>query len=170
MITESKAMGVPGGRHSRTRTVAMAAGLVAMALLGGCGGLMMLFHAPMEFEAGAKPTDPAEYGFGPRLTRAGTYRVSAEPLPEIRVGRMHGLMVRVETSDGRPVENATLLVDGGMPEHNHGLPTRPEMTGSLGDGAYEVGGMKYNMGGWWVVRVRIDSPMGPDEVLFNLNL
>ena len=137
----------------------------------GCGSLMMLLHGhPMEFETGPRPEAQEEYGFGPRTSRTGLYRVSAEPLQPIRVGRIHAMKLRVETADGRPVQAVSLLVDGGMPEHGHGLPTRPEVTAELGEGVYALEGMKYNMGGWWVVRVRIVGSAGADEVLFNLNL
>jgi hypothetical protein len=33
-----------------------------------------------------------------------------------------------------------------------------------------VEGMRFNMGGWWVVKFRVDAPAGPDSVVFNLDL
>ncbi len=145
--------------------------LVASLVLGGCGALMMMFHGePMGFEAGPKPEAASEFGFAPRVSRAGLYRVGADPLQPIKIGRIHAMRLTVHTLDGRSVEAADLTVDGGMPEHGHGLPTQPQVTADLGNGVYELEGMKYNMGGWWVVRVRIVGPAGPDEILFNLNL
>lgn len=158
-------------RWSRRAKAFWAGGLVALALVAaGCGALMMPFHHSMGFEAGSRPTGEREYGFGDRLSRSGLYRVRAETPEPIRVGRIHEMRVHVETADGRPAEDATLSVDGGMPEHGHGLPTHPQVTAHLGGGEYLVEGMKYNMGGWWVVRVRIESASGADEVVFNLNL
>lgn len=145
--------------------------LVASLVMGGCGALMVMFHGePMGFEAGPKPEAASEFGFAQRVSRAGLYRVGADPLQPIVIGRMHAMRLTVHTLDGHPVEGADLAVDGGMPEHGHGLPTQPQVTADLGNGAYELEGMKYNMGGWWVVRVRIVGPAGSDEILFNLNL
>jgi hypothetical protein len=30
--------------------------------------------------------------------------------------------------------------------------------------------MKFNMGGWWVVKFRVASAQGPDSVVFNVKL
>jgi len=61
-------------------------------------------------------------------------------------------------------------VDGGMPQHGHGLPTKPRMTRQLGNGDYVIDGMKFNMGGWWVVKFHLASAAGADSVVFNLKL
>jgi hypothetical protein len=61
-------------------------------------------------------------------------------------------------------------VDGGMPQHGHGLPTKPLVTRQLGNGDHLVEGMKFNMGGWWVVKFRVNAAQGPDSVVFNLKL
>ena len=63
-----------------------------------------------------------------------------------------------------------IIVDGGMPQHGHGLPTKPLVTAHLGEGKHVVDGMKFNMGGWWVVKLTIDGAKGSDVVTFNLKL
>jgi hypothetical protein len=68
------------------------------------------------------------------------------------------------------VDSASITVDGGMPQHGHGLPTRPIVTKHLGEGEHLVEGMKFNMGGWWVVKFAISSAQGSDIVTFNLEL
>ena len=40
----------------------------------------------------------------------------------------------------------------------------------LGPGDYAVEGMKFNMGGWWVVKFRVAADAGRDSVTFNLKL
>jgi hypothetical protein len=57
-----------------------------------------------------------------------------------------------------------------MPQHGHGLPTRPRVTRNLGDGAYEIEGVRFNMGGWWEFKLAIAGPRGTDTVTFNLDL
>ncbi len=57
-----------------------------------------------------------------------------------------------------------------MPQHGHGLPTRPQVTKNLGNGDYLVEGMKFQMGGWWVVDFTIDTAGKHDTVRFNMIL
>jgi len=83
---------------------------------------------------------------------------------------MHTLAVAIVDRDGRAVVGATLAIDGGMPEHGHGLPTRPRVTRANGAGSYEVEGVRFNMGGWWEFRLAIAGSRGADTVTFNLDL
>ena len=106
-----------------------------------------------------------------QLSSRGLYRGTFQPVGDsIRVGRLHSWRLHLETADGKPVDDATIAVDGGMPQHGHGLPTKPRVTGRLGDGEHVVDGMKFNMGGWWVVKFRVAGALGPDSVTFNLKL
>ena len=58
-----------------------------------------------------------------------------------------------------------------MPQHGHGLPTKPRVTRALGHGDHLVEGMKFNMGGWWVVKFHVASATaGADSVVFNVKL
>ena len=80
------------------------------------------------------------------------------------------MRLAVADAQGRPIEGAVIGVDGGMPQHGHGLPTQPKVTRSVGEGVYEVEGMKFNMGGWWEVKFAIAAAAGADTVTFNLDL
>lgn len=93
-------------------------------------------------------------------------------LPEskpVRINQMHRWLLTLRTADGEPVEGATIAVDGGMPDHGHGLPTSPGVTRYLGDGRYLVDGVRFNMTGWWQLRFVI-AGAEPDRVTFNLDL
>lgn len=106
-----------------------------------------------------------------KATDHGLYIASVEPgMSPITVGSIHGWVVQITSPDGAPVEHADISVDGGMPQHGHGLPTEPEVSLKLGGGRYRVEGMKFNMPGWWVVNVSVNGPAGPDTVTFNLVL
>lgn len=106
-----------------------------------------------------------------RASAAGLYRVSYAPGVEpIRVSRMDSWTVTVQTAAGEPVPDALLGVSGAMPEHNHGLPTQPQMTRALGDGRYLIEGIKFQMPGWWTMTFAIDAAPGPDSVTFDLVL
>jgi hypothetical protein len=104
-------------------------------------------------------------------TEHGLYTASVKPgLSPIAIGTIHSWVVQITSPDGMPVEAAAITVDGGMPQHGHGLPTEPEVGANLGDGRYQVEGMKFNMPGWWVVNLSVDGPDGADTVTFNLVL
>jgi hypothetical protein len=135
----------------------IALALVAAAQLSAC----MIFMRP--------PSDPKLYE--PTQTSAAQlYRITMTPAESIKVGKLHSWNIQVVTTDGQPVDSAKITVDGGMPQHGHGLPTRPLVTKQLGDGRHLVEGMKFNMGGWWVVKFEVASSLGSDVVTFNLKL
>jgi hypothetical protein len=99
------------------------------------------------------------------------YRASVRPdVMPIPVRRLQTWTLHIDTADGRPVDAATITMNGGMPQHGHGLPTSPRVTRALGNGDHRVEGVKFNMGGWWVVRFAIASAAGVDTVTFNLSL
>ena len=106
-----------------------------------------------------------------RLSENGLFRVSYVSSQSIvPVNQMHQWTLHVETVDGELVEDATITVDGDMPEHGHGLPTRPQVTEYLGNGDYLVEGMKFQMGGWWVMDFTITTNSNTDAVHFNMKL
>ncbi|PTM89125.1 YtkA-like protein [Mycoplana dimorpha] len=106
-----------------------------------------------------------------KLSAGGIYRAAIHAnIEPVTVGRMHSWTVSLNTATGAPVEGASITVDGGMPQHGHGLPTVPKVTKYLGDGRYLVEGMKFNMPGWWTIKVEVDGVAGHDEFVFNLVL
>lgn len=106
-----------------------------------------------------------------RVSKQGTYAVSYEPAQQpIPKRTLHAWTVEVRTRDGRPVVGASIRIDGGMPDHGHGLPTQPAVREALGNGRYVIDGMKFNMGGYWVVDLTISSSEGTDDVRFELKL
>ena len=63
---------------------------------------------------------------------------------------------------------ARIEVDGGMPQHGHGLPTRPQVTRELPGGGYLIEGMKFSMTGWWDMRLAIRAGDTSDTAVFNV--
>src|SRR5687767_10612606 len=97
----------------------------------------------------------------------GLYTATIEPgLEPIALNQIHGWTIEVEMADGSPLTPDAIKVDGGMPQHGHGLPTAPQVTGELGEGKFAIEGMKFNMPGWWVVNVHV----GDETATFNLTL
>ena len=132
-------------------------------------GLLVVSFALMMQPASGVPAD-LDYATT-QLSAAGLYRVAfAVSEPVIPVNQLHTWTLHVETPDGQPIDDATIAVDGDMPQHGHGLPTRPQVTQALGNGDYLVEGMKFQMGGWWVMVFDITVAGQTDRVSFNLML
>ena len=119
---------------------------------------------------GAVRPAATEFGLGPRTSAQGRYVATLEPASSLKARKMYTVAVSLKDAAGQPVEGATITVDGGMPEHGHGLPTQPRMTRANGNGVYEISGVRFNMGGWWELRLAISTPSGADTVTFNLEL
>lgn len=118
----------------------------------------------------AKPPKDLDYS-RTRTSERGLYRGTIKPQGDsIPKGKLQRWTLHLETTTGTPIDSAKVTVDGGMPQHGHGLPTQPQVTRVLGNGDHLVEGMKFNMGGWWVVKFRVDAAAGSDSVVFNLKL
>lgn len=96
-----------------------------------------------------------------------TYSTPAGP-PTIN--RIHSWLLHVESVDGVPIENAQIIVSGGMPEHDHGLPTLPRVTEELGGGDYVLDGMRFHMRGYWEIEVTVVTEEGSSAVVISLQL
>lgn len=148
------------------RRVATLAVIIASAVLvTACGHAMMMIRG-----TGARRPAASEFGLGPRSSANHLYTATLEPSRQLRPRQMQTLAVAIVDREGRLVVGATLTIDGGMPEHGHGLPTRPRVTKALGAGNYEIEGVRFNMGGWWEFRIAITSERGADTVTFNLSV
>ena len=146
-----------------TRNILARAGIVAATLMViGCSHLMMGSDI-------ARPP-AAEFGQGPRLSVSNHFTATLESDQPLRPRRMQTVRVAIADTAGRPVTDARIEVDGGMPQHGHGLPTRPRVSRELGDGLYEIEGVRFNMGGWWELTLAIAAPEATDVVTFNLDL
>jgi YtkA-like protein len=144
-------------RFSRRGSISTIAAGVAAVLLTGC---MMFAGAPKGLDYSRT-----------RVSERGLYRATIRPQGDsIPQRRLQHWTLHLETTGGAPVDTAAVIVDGGMPQHGHGLPTKPRITRSLGNGDHLVEGMKFNMGGWWVVKFRVDATAGKDSVVFNVKL
>ena len=95
-----------------------------------------------------------------------SYKTDQEPIP---LNQIHKWIVHVENVNGDPVEKAVISISGGMPAHNHGLPTIPIAT-EIGEGDYLVEGVKFSMTGSWEMWFYIQTDTVVDRVKFELKL
>ncbi|AZO74921.1 MULTISPECIES: FixH family protein [unclassified Mesorhizobium] len=106
-----------------------------------------------------------------KKTASGLFVASFEPeRGVVRHGELQSWLLTLKTAAGAPVEGAAITVSGGMPQHNHGLPTSPQATDYLGEGRYRIDGVKFTMSGWWQLRFAISAAAGSDSVVFNIVL
>jgi uncharacterized cupredoxin-like copper-binding protein len=88
----------------------------------------------------------------------------------IPLNKMHAWKLELKNSAGLPVKNAHIKVSGGMPAHQHGMPTQPQMTQNLGKGVYLIEGLKFQMAGGWQVNFEITDGRVTDKIIFDLQL
>ena len=106
-----------------------------------------------------------------KMTDDGLFHVSvSSELDPLALNEIHSWTVHVETADGQVVEGAEITVDGGMPEHDHGFPTAPEITEELGGGDYLLEGVKFSMAGWWELKLNSAAGDQADSITFDLVL
>src|SRR6185503_15669821 len=152
-------------KSNMRRAVLVLAALAVAVSMTACSHALMMIHG-----TGAKRPAASEFGLGPRASAGGRYVATLEPARPLRPRQMQTVRVTVRDAEGRAIDEAQISIDGGMPQHGHGLPTRPRVTRNVGDGIYEIEGVRFNMGGWWEFKLAIAGPGGADTVTFNLNL
>ena len=135
-------------------------------------GLFVAFAIVMSMMMSRIKDVPANLDYSTtRLSDKGLFEVSyTASTGSVPVNQMHQWTLHVQSPDGKPVEDATIKVDGDMPQHGHGLPTQPRVTKNLGHGDYLVDGMKFQMGGWWVMDFSVTTSGQTDAVHFNMML
>lgn len=86
------------------------------------------------------------------------------------INRMHSWILHIETDTGLGIEGAIIDVEGGMPAHDHGLPTKPRVTEDLGGGNYMLEGMRFHMSGDWEIVITVTTEEGTSVVIITLQL
>jgi hypothetical protein len=86
------------------------------------------------------------------------------------INRMHSWILHIENEEGVEIEGAIVEVEGGMPKHDHGLPTKPRITEELGGGDYRLDGMRFHMSGYWEIVVTVTTDNGSSELTIPLQL
>ena len=91
-------------------------------------------------------------------------------LQPVQINKLHAWIVHIENAAGEPVEGATIEATGGMPVHDHGLPTRPRVTSEIGGGNYRLDGIRFHMTGLWEITLLITDGDITDTVVISLTL
>lgn len=90
-------------------------------------------------------------------------------LSPIEINSIHSWEI-VLTDEQGPIEEATLTVTGGMPEHNHGMPTQPQITQQLAAGRYLLEGVRFHMPGLWRITAVVTRESAPVSIVIDFEL
>jgi hypothetical protein len=101
---------------------------------------------------------PASGGFSAQGERGMLrFELVFEPDPP-GLGELFRVITTIrDARTGEPVEGALYTLDATMPEHGHGMMTRPRHR-PVGGGRYVSEGMKLHMPGLWHLRVEAKEP------------
>lgn len=100
-----------------------------------------------------------------------SYKLVAQPMIEpLAINTIHDWRLVLQTPKAQPVSGAQFKVSGGMPAHNHGLPTAPRVTAELQPGVYRLEGMKFQMGGQWEVQFDVEGDLGKETLTIAFEL
>ena len=140
-------------------------GLMAALAIGlfGCGS------ATKDMDSGASQ-DSEGYDLSREVVSEGgrfelSYVPEPDPIPPVE---NFSLLLRLsDSSTGEPVVGASLELDATMPEHNHGMNTKPPVV-EVGEGDYRVDGMQFHMSGHWQMDFRIVVDDTVDTAVFHV--
>lgn len=142
--------------------------------------LMLACAGPAPVLDGLPPGIDAPTGGAARPTQHGLYRLAWAPAPSpLPTSALFELEVTLTDAEGRPVEDAKVWADAKMPQHGHGMTTKPEPDPGqcTPDGAcrhpggrYVVRGMKFHMPGDWVLEFEVHGPAGRDFLTTTVRL
>ena len=91
-------------------------------------------------------------------------------LSPLSINTIHSWHIRVLDRDDEILELEELSVFGGMPEHDHGLPTQPEVTMRLDNGDYLLEGVRFHMQGHWELQIEFQYAGVDDTAIIDFEL
>jgi len=104
-----------------------------------------------------------------RSTAEGSFEVTLAPSNNKITQNKHFILNVILKAKKGGLENVTLVVDGDMPAHQHGMNTKPELTAKSAS-EYWVEGMLFHMGGDWVISVDITRDGKKEQALFPISV
>ena len=132
---------------------------------------LLLGWLPVYFLLSVAIGQPAAGDIASQSTVAGHYEVRFDSQPKpIVINQIQSWVMSVQTGDGLCVKGAEITVIGGMPEHNHGLPTAPLVRPGANDCEYLVEGLRFHMSGRWELSFNIKVGAKTDILMVSLDL
>ena len=91
-------------------------------------------------------------------------------LSPLSINQIHSWHLRVLDRNNEILELEELNIFGGMPEHDHGLPTQPKVTTRLDNGDYLLEGVRFHMQGHWQLQVELQLNGVEDTAIIDFDL
>ena len=91
-------------------------------------------------------------------------------LDPLAINTIHSWELVLYTADGAPLSGARMSVFGGMPDHDHGLPTSPVVTREITPGRYLLEGVRFHMPGRWLLTFAVISDQGSESATLEFRL
>jgi cytochrome c peroxidase len=120
----------------------------------------------------ANPSIAATEPYLALMTPNSQYHLTLIPVTSpVPLRTPHAWRLHVATKEGQTFLPRQLVVNGGMPGHAHGFPSKPSVTRLIDDGVFLVEGITFNMPGRWLFKVAVVGPQGSDtgEVAFQVD-
>jgi hypothetical protein len=138
--------------------------VLLIASLAGCKPASDRSAAPDPATPAPGPTWPAK-----RKTDRGNFTVTIQPAGgRITRNEHFSLEVLLEPEAGAATPSS-VLVDADMPDHGHGMNTKPE-TIHEGGARYRANGMLFHMEGEWSIAVEVTIGAMKERALFPVSL
>lgn len=169
---------MPSLRHPLSTASLASIGLLAAALTAGCGS------SETTGGAGGQSSTASSSSTGTPTTAACAkdprvipYAVGVEAKAKDGALSVHFMdaspappskgyntwTVQVLDGKGAPVNGATIVTKGFMPDHNHGSSTTPQVTPKGQDGTYEITPMILFMPGVWEITFKVTAAGGVED-------
>lgn len=143
-----------------------------------CAALGVAGCAPSRSsDVSAQPSEPQHKAQPPTPNAQGeyvatgkTYRVVFTTTPRmIPMNEPFEISARPERIDGAPVGAVEMRVDAAMPDHHHGMTTKPQVEYKPGGGCH-VKGMLLHMPGYWEIYFDIERDGEIERAQYNFEL
>ncbi len=100
----------------------------------------------------------------------GTQLLVSSDLDPIQINRIHSWRLQLIDAQDNPVTGATIQVSGGMPLHDHGMPTSPRVTAELVNGVYLLEGVRFHMPGDWEISIEVSHGSVSESFVLEFSL
>lgn len=104
------------------------------------------------------------------ISRSGRFRATlTASIRAVPINAEHSWTLKLESLGPYPAAILELGLDGGMPGHNHGLPTTPEILPGDRPGQFQIAGLRFHMSGAWELKLVLRDASGSwDQALFSV--
>lgn len=93
------------------------------------------------------------------------YSVIGSSIP---LNKIHNWTVQLSHNYNRSLKGANMMLSVTMPEHLHGMTTKPVISKGTKEGEFFIEGMNFHMPGWWELTLDVDGYGSRDLIIFNV--